>query len=472
MALGFGSYSIAKSGLYSNERALNVIGHNISNLNTAGYVRQQAVIADSTYKLIRSKDGFYQFGTGSDVIQIRQIRDQFLDEMYRKESMSYGYWEATCKTIQDVEAILGDPMSDGFQTVINNFWDSWQELSKEPESLTLRAVVHQRGVLLADTLNHIDEQLNKMQKDLITEINVRINEINDITSQIAKLNEDIYKYELSNSIANDYRDQRNILADRLSRLANANIIETDKGQLLVTIGGFSAVNGNKNKELFMENVDDMTPGALKFKGSDAEVYLKNGTVKGLLDSIGEIQDIKDMMNNLAAGIAEAVNSLHKSGKTMKLPPEDGADFFVSIANGTPITIGNIKINDDLDDLNNLVTSLSGENGDNAIALGIADLRHRLIITDETGMLTVDEYYQTIISRVGEEGERALNFVKNQDGLLKAANAKREAIFGVSLDEEMTNMMKFKFAYDASSRLFNAIDEMMETIINRMGAVGR
>ncbi len=218
----------------------------------------------------------------------------------------------------------------------------------------------------------------------------------------------------------------------------------------------------------------------------AEVSLESGTIKGLMDSIGKaggteedergsitsVYKAREMLNNLVKAMVERVNDLHRSGKTLKQPPTDGEDFFVPVNSAIPIAPGNIKLNDNLDDLANIVASSSGKSGDNIIALQMANIRHEPLIADETGMLSIDEYYQALILKIGQSGAQALNVAENQGNLLRAVNAKREALSGVSLDEELTNMMKYKFAYDASSRAFNVIDQMIETIINRMGIVGR
>jgi flagellar hook-associated protein 1 FlgK len=172
MAVGFATFGIAKSGMDVSERALSVVGHNISNVNTEGYVRQQAISTTARYHKA-SQD---QFGLGAEIQDIRQIRNQFLDNVYRNESKTLGYWETKNKTFQDIQAILGDPMDSGLQEVMNQFWDSWQELSKEPDSQTVRALVAQRGEALVEQINHVGSQLDKLQDDLNSEFSVRIDE--------------------------------------------------------------------------------------------------------------------------------------------------------------------------------------------------------------------------------------------------------------------------------------------------------
>ena len=122
----------------------------------------------------------------------------FLDNIYRLESTTLGYWETRAKTFNDIEAILAEPLGSGLQEVMNQFWDSWQELSKDPSSLTARAMVRQRAESLVYHINHVGMQLDRLQQDLNSELQVRIDEVNDITRQIAYLNVEILKIEVTN----------------------------------------------------------------------------------------------------------------------------------------------------------------------------------------------------------------------------------------------------------------------------------
>jgi flagellar hook-associated protein 1 FlgK len=171
-------------------------------------------------------------------------------------------------------------------------------------------------------------------------------------------------------------------------------------------------------------------------------------------------------------MAREINSLHRSGKTMGIPPKDGEDFFVAINQSYPLEMGNIKLNDNLIDLNNIVASASGDIGDNTIALEIANLKNKSLIEDLTGELSISEYYQSIILKVGYNSSDASRITDSQRKLVRSADINRQSIAGVSMDEEMTNMMKYKYAYNAASRAINVIDEMLESLITRMGIVGR
>ncbi len=691
MGVSFASYEIARSGLYVNERALYVTGHNISNVNTPGYVRQQAIIQNGPTVNIHKGPNMFQMGLGADIQRIRQIRHSFLDNVYRQENTTLGYWEARTKTLQDVQSVMSEPMEAGLQNVMNQFWDSWQELSKEPDSLTVRALVRQRGEAFAHHVNHMSSQLDKLQEDLNSEIMVRIDEINDITDKIVKLNEYILKAETAGDSPNDYRDQRNTLVDRLTKLVNCEVYEANDGQLQITVGGYFLVNKSESTNLVAE---EKTTGSIfyvpKLEGTNIEVPVKNGILKGLLESRGEVfgekgsmengspntkadivfavditsttdalakiksniqsyvdeldrsgidynlrlitygdtvysnddfgkdaalleaaipsvpngdgnnnfggaggviqslegtafrnaanryafvftgesidgngitgsgtaygeslnalgiktsvftdsgyfnagyagdtgengwdsitlrtggklydintaaSDFADLLtgagtdtaadvdseisvieesaniistfkkriNSLINIMVRQVNYLHQSGKTMGNPPVDGESFFTAINSKYPLEMGNIKINDNLTNLNNIVASQSDASGDNTIALQIANLRHAKVMKDSSGLISIDEYYQNIILDVGYMGFDAERIMSNQTGLVNAAHQQRVSVTGVSMDEEMTNMMRYKFAYNAASKAINAVDEMIRTIIERTGIAGR
>lgn len=222
--------------MYSNQRALEVTGHNISNLGTPGFARQQAVLATAHTQYVMNN----WVELGARVQEIRQIRNSFLDSIYRRESNALGYWEARYNSVNDLEAILGEPMLDGLQNTLNEFWNAWQELAKSPESLTVRALVRQRAEALVYHLNHMGYQINKLQDDINTEIIKRIDEVNSITKQIAELNVLIARVETAGNKANDYYDQRNNLVDRLSRLVQVEVRELPNGQMDVLVGGTSS----------------------------------------------------------------------------------------------------------------------------------------------------------------------------------------------------------------------------------------
>jgi flagellar hook-associated protein 1 len=502
MGSTLGSYDIARSGLFVSERSLYVTGHNIANVNTTGYTRQQAMLAATVYPT--QDQTITQIGHGAEVEETRQIRHTFLDNIYRNENMTLGYWEMRNKSVQDVQAILGEPMGAGLQGVLNKFWDSWQELSKDPSSISIRATVRQRGQDLANQVNHLGSQLDALQNNLNLQIFDSINEINDITRQIASLNQEIFKDEVNGDRANDYRDQRNVLVDRLTKLADVDVNQMYDGRLSVTLGGYFLVDKGESTEIYPDTNPSTGPFIVpKFCDNNMDVPLKNGVLKGLIDARGNgwlvsstsgnsaitngnvsVSDLKQMLNDLVTNIVKQVNEVHISGKT--LSGNQGGNFFAPIQSAPQIAetypvkpthgtwLGNLKLDDNITDLANIVTSKGTSVGDNTLALQIANLRNDDNIMQDGlgGDLSIDRFYQSIIRSVGNSGSEARNILENQQKLVQSTDDKRQAISGVSMDEEMSNMMKFQYAYGASSRVINVIDQMVETMITKMGLVGR
>ena len=682
MAINFIGLNTAVSGMMSNQKSLEVTGHNVSNLSTQGYTRQQAIHETAQTRNIANT----WVEMGSSIQEIRQIRHTFLDNIYRSEVNGLGYWEARANGVKDLEAILGEPILDGLQSTLNEFWDSWQELAKAPDSLTVRALVRQRGESLVYHLNHMGSQINKLQDDINTEIIKRVDEVNSITKEIAKLNVTIASAVASGNRANDYYDTRNFLVDRLSKMVHAEIREHPSGHMDVIVGGYYLVsktsqtnivtsqnaalshfvvpkvegldveinvgegsikglmeargkvsgakgsfdNGTPNttadvtfavdlsntdpaylnnikanaqsyiKELkhnglnynlrlisydgtgvlsndnfkidetgflnalnglsetttgntdfgllvdelaatspFQESANryvfvysqesingdgtatsnnDINGYIAKLKGSDIKVsvvtdpsqfedgdplehgwdVITNATGGSLYDittppadfaglmteaaadtaadvnkviatvdeSLDIISSVKKMLNAVVSIVAREVNRLQYSGKT--LTGQDGGPFFTPIEASLPMEMGNIQVSTSAKDLNNIVASLTDANGDNGIALKVAHLRNENLMVGYVQVLSVDDYYQNIILRVGNMGHDAEQIAKNQLTLVNAADNDRQSVMGVSLDEEMSNMIKFKYAYNAATKTISVINEMLDTLIHRTG----
>jgi len=232
------SLSAAVSALMSSQSALNTTAHNLANINTTGYVRQQVLYKDSSYinKGYNATTGFY-VGLGVDVQSIRQVRDQFLDQAFRQENSRQGFYSAQNTAIEEIETILGETEGESFSDVLNDLWVSINELSKNPDGLETRGSLVQNAVLFVNRANLIMDQLTEYQDNMNTEIMDMVNEINRIGEQINDLNGIIVKQELGGGNANDYRDQRNLLLDQLSTMVDITYKEDTKGNVMVQIEG-------------------------------------------------------------------------------------------------------------------------------------------------------------------------------------------------------------------------------------------
>lgn len=255
-----GTLSTAVSGLMANQRGLEVTAHNLSNVNTIGYVRQQEMQADYHYSTI----GYYgnnalQVGSGVDISEVRQIRDQFLDLSYRTEVGRKGYYSVSKNTVDELEIILGEIEGEGLSDVLNDLKESINTLSKSPDGLEARGIFLENAVLFADKANYISEQIGEYQVSLNEKVENTVDEINSLANNIAALNKKIVDAEMSGDQANDYRDQRNGYLDRLSELVDIKYKEYDNGSVKVSAEGRILVDHTSTAEITLVQTEPGSP---------------------------------------------------------------------------------------------------------------------------------------------------------------------------------------------------------------------
>lgn len=580
----FFGLNIGYRGLQAQQRALDITSHNIANANTQGYTRQDVIMAAS--QPVKVLEGYV--GTGVDIAEFRRIRDGFLDLQLRTENKSLGEWEVRSNILGNLEVIFNEPSEASLRSVMDQYWESWQDFSKNPESTAVRESVMQNGVTLADTFNHMDRQFADLQDDISQGISIKVDEINSVARQIRDLNEQIIKAESSGTKANDLRDRRDNLVDQLSKVVDIGVVEDSLGAYNVTIGGNSLVNRSYINEIrCVNNEYDPTASLIEWVDpltgkSQGEVNIKGGVLKGYISMRDDlVPELRAEISDLARRIATEVNTLHRSGYYED--GQQGDDFFVRIDEGKPFGAGNIRVNDTIrNDTSKLAAAVATPvlDGDGANALAIAQLRNKLTINpgvfkpplsvtgtalvepitipaesnqlvltingetktialtasppdyslsdletelqtqldaafgagvvavslegagnnqlkitavsggDYQGVYDIsgsaaqllgieteykasfDDFYRSTVAQLGIYSMESERMLENQNLLVSQLENKKEAISGVSLDEEMTNMIRFQHAYTASARVINAMDEMLELIVNRLGIVGR
>lgn len=481
--MSFGGLYISISGIYANKKALDTLSHNIANVNNPDYVRQQTIHVDSRY----SKTGLqFQTGTGVDVQQVRQIRDEFLDYKLRREMATFGYYYTKSEVLEEIEYIFremkvpGELNSGALQDVMDDFWNSWEELYKDPESLTIRGLLHENAVAFTTTVNHISSQLDHLQFNLNKEMLNRTSEVNTLLREIANLNKNIKIQEAygPHVRANDLRDSRNSKLDKLAELIPINYYENSQGEVVVTLQGRDLINGDYFNPIEVR-LNEKGHGEIHWSDSGEKIDLQGkGELGGYIDARDkEVVEYRNRLNLLVGTIAESMNEIHKVGKG--LDGSSGEEFFIFEADDPAATI---KVNPELADFNKIAASKSGVRGDGDIAKEIANLRREKLYGKydpenpddfiEPGTLNIDDFYRDLILNLGTEREKAREMAFNQIMLLQQIDERRNEISSVSLDEEMVNMLKYQHSYIANSRVINVIDEMIDNVVNRMGIVGR
>ena len=240
MRSAFYGLEIARKGLRAAQVNLELSAHNIANANTEGFTRQQAIqkaIAPSMSVGLFETTTATRIGGGVDIQEIRQIRDGFLDIQYRRENRGLGEWDVRSNALSYIEAVFNEPSDSGINTAINEFFNSLQSLSMNPEDATTRAAVQQRALALTETIRDVYLKLEGLQSELNQNIVFKVNDINSYATRIAALNDQIFNFEVTGRKANDLRDARNVLLDKLSRLVDVNVFEDSHGRLRVDMGG-------------------------------------------------------------------------------------------------------------------------------------------------------------------------------------------------------------------------------------------
>lgn len=478
----FGGLTIAISGLFAQQRSLDTTGHNISNVNTPGYSRQNAIHASSLPQAIgyNSAGVRMQKGTGVDATMIRQYRDEFLDNKMRRANKELGYWESKQMGVEELEAIFNDYCEEGIQSAMSNFWSSWDQLSKPTGRLTSRALVKESAIALVESLKHADQLLKNYRTSKDNEIKDTVNRINEITKKIAELNKLVVKIEASGASANDFRDERNVLLDELSKLADIQVIH---GKSVTVLMEGRAVVDYDNYEKLKAVPDSDKNGLVKleWESDGSKVTILNGKMKALFDTRDALVDkFRIRLDEMVKGLAKEINEIHKTGYGIKDNVQ--RNFFINTGNpnSDDINISNIAFNPELNDFDNIAAAMDMppyNHEDNRIALKILELRSKAVFTLEaydgiSGKYGFDEYYRNIISDLGKIGMEATITAEAQKVMIRELDNKKGAIMNVSIDEEMSNLIRYEHSYNASARMVNVMDEMLDIIVNKLGIAGR
>lgn len=516
MSGSFWGINIALRGLYTSQKNLDVIAHNINNASTPGYSRQVAVQTAS--QPVMAYDGTGMIGTGSDVVAIERVRDEYLDYKYWSESLEYGEWSVKNTSLSDIEVAFNEISDSGFRKTFDEFFSALQELSKDAGNMGVRALVKERGAVIANQLRSVAGKFERLQEDANRNIRVKVNQINSIAEQIKKLNDQIYRAELEGNIANDLRDQRSVLIDKLSRIVNIEATEVIAGKL---------PNGNENKKLVLSiagkvlvdyhgvnkivtvvredgqklNINEDIDGLYDIQWEDgSEFLLRGGELRGYIDirdgneGIDEGNGVSPVfkgvpyyirkLNDFARRFAEVFNEGYDDGQ-QKSGHVDGYDLygnaglrFFTINGENPegdlpvdyydrITAKNIGVNIEIvNDTGKIAAaSIAGQNGNGENIRSIAEIRHFNGMYAEGAP---EDYIKAIIVTMGIDSQQAKRISDSQVGLVDQIQGRRDSISGVSINEEMANMVKYQHAYNAAAKVISVMAQLYEVLISKVG----
>lgn len=457
MSINFSAFEIGRRALNSNQFGIDITGQNIANVNTPGYSRQRVQLAETP----PNNYSKFSVGTGVSVVGVQSFRDNFIQSRIQNETGIAGRLSAKRDSLAPVETVLQGGENGGLQNALNSFFGSFRDLEANPNSLPLRSVVAQKGANLANSFRATSTKLNEINIGIDSQIRSTVTQVNSLSQKTAELNGQIRSIEAAGNDASALRDLRDETINKLSEMTGARSTENSDGTITLTIGeGRPLVTGDKPYLLGVQSTPPLGLAAITIDGQPA--VFEGGTIAGLQDAITETTSQLNALDGLAAAVVQRVNDLHSSGTD--LDGNQGTNFF---NNSQPVTAANIAINPAITGNPRLVVASPvtqpGQSG--TIAGQIANL-----LTDQNTTVgartgSFSSIFGSMITEAGEQVSSADNGLQTQTAILAQATAQRDAVSGVSLDEEAINLLQYQKAFEAAARFIKVADEMTQTILS-------
>ena len=453
----FVSLNTALTSLRAAQTGMDVTSHNIANANTTGYTRQRVNVSPNSP--FTSPQG--PIGTGVDVDDITRIRDTFLDMRLHASNGTMGSLEVQSELLGRAEALLGEP-EYGISKELNELWATFDELALRPEDNSVRISVLTALDTLASRVRTIAGSFTALGADARVQLGDAVNKANDQIAQLAALNREIASVQgVGASVPNDLLDRRDLLVDELSRSLGATATFAPDGTVRLSVSGYGVVSGQRAQTLVLQpdNSIDLAVGGTLTPG---------GRVAGFQTFLATtLPGIQADLDGFVTELATQINAQHALGRDLDglAPAGAPAPQLLGLTGGADtLAVG-------ITDPRKLAAAAAGAgtlDGSNAVAM--AKLRTTPIGPPGTPVL--EQQLRSVITDLGAKVASMSRQSKAEAGLNHAAAAARRDHNAVSLDEEMVALMTYQRAYEAAARVVTAADEALDTIVNRLGIIGR
>jgi flagellar hook-associated protein 1 FlgK len=580
MSSPFFGLDVGASALRAAQQLLDTAAHNVANANTPGYTRQRVKLVAAppyTYPAFNRTGLPGQIGTGVNVVAITRIRDNFLDLQVQTQLGLQGQWDARQQELNKIEAIFPEPSDSGLGNTLSKYWDAWQDIAADPTSTAARSALTEQAQALATDLNRDATQLRLIASGIDAQVTDKVQTINDLATQIATLNGQIQRVQVTGDNANDLLDQREQLLEQLSQIVPATVLTRADGTINVLIGGTDLVNNVYTRQVSIQT--DANGHAQPVWADGSAFAPPSGALKALVDVRDkDLAGYQAQLNSLAQGVADATNALHERGVdaygnlgqalftyqpanpagTLAVSQAIAADPRLLAVASSPSAPGDGSVAGLIADLRNALSYVAGDpatnvvgasdlttngtarlmtvdtstataqvwtfssGGGNTLTLTGADgatqtitvpdmtagstqvlsfdqlgIKLRIsaptvakggadLVTDLTtaGKNTITvvslytpaqkpaDFYAGLVGKIGSATSQAAEMGANQQLVVNQLQQRVEETSGVSLDEEATDMIRFQHAYQAAARVITTMDEMLNTLINNTGLVGR
>lgn len=561
-------------GIQNNQLSLDTTGHNITNASTEGYSRQRVDSAATNYQERPSLYGNVYVGGGVDVVALNRARNIYADKQFWSETSTQNLYKTYKTNYDKAQAVFNDAKETGVLNAMQQFYSALVNLSDYASDSASRTAVLTKGNNLVDRIKTGARQLQDQIKAQYDEMRIQVGKANSIAEKIAVLNQNIMLAENNGGKANDLRDQRDLLVDKLSEITNVNVYEEANGQYTVVSNGMTLVQRNSHLTIEMSPpIDNVRYGindyTLRIKEAGGIGYVpQGGVLRALQDTIVQDKKYIDNLADISATLLTTFNGVHKLGAGIDADATSWLNFFgrnkftspsgtydqmnyvwhvhpttgdrwleaygvnitrttsggppptsatVTMATAaTPDELRSIQIINELQvseqlmaqggqnlvaarQIKNATISAGGMTYDFANVNGTADgslavelsklfnmdVKNTMNPADimnltgfsvthdrPIGSVSINQYYNTVMSHLGADAENLDKKMKQQDDLMVQINQWRQSTAGVDWNEELTNMIKFQTGYGACSRVLTSMDEILDRLINSTGVVGR
>lgn len=450
-----GLLDTARSALLAHQRAIQLTGSNIANVNTEGYSRQRLDLAS------RAGQRLGGIGAGVEPVAVRRLRMESFDRSFRSEQSGLGMANMRDLHLAGLESVMGEPGSSGLGDALNAFWTAWSDLSNEPTESSYRQTVIEAGHQLAGRFHQLNGQIAAQQQDINNEVERTGSEINRLATSIADLNQAIRQSELAGDSAADLRDQRDLLVDELSLLVDLDAAEDEQGTFRVWVGGRALVDGTHVSQIehaLNTDQDGTVRSELRWSDTGSLLRTPSGELAGLYDVRDRVlAERLVQLDELADALVRQVNELHAEG--YDLNGNSGVAFFDAGSGGAAGIAVRALL---LEDPDRLAASVDGGSGNGDQAARIAELASQGL--DALSGHSLEEAWSLMVSATGAERRSASLEFEAQQSFVSNLDSRRQAVSGVNLDEELTLMMSQEQAYAAAARVVSVADELMQTVL--------
>lgn len=509
-----GVLNMSQQSLANNQTALTVVSNNIANMNNSSYSKQtvkfNAIPAYDTYNWC-SSIGSLQIGHGAEITGILRNREQWLDNYFRDQASTAGYYGQLSTMTNNIENLFNNELSStGLQKTLSDFFSASQALTAEPTNNAYRIAFVEAAQDVADQFNSMSNTIKEQRKQAVGEVGdpdsldsstvkLTTDTLNTKLQQLADVNGKIAQSFASGSASNDLLDQRDALLDELSEIIPINVTTNENLTVNVHIGNKTVVKGGEQKLFFdvVQTADDNDPVHIQLKDKDGSVRLNNvndvltsGSLKGIIESGGtgdvSYKTVLNEIDRLAQAFAQEMNNIQTGlgadGTAGSIPYciqngvlTQATEPMFTAEGGGPFTAGNIKINQNILDDPGLIATARGDatlEGSNAVGNAsnmalfnnLESLEIPALSNGGTGQ-TLSNFIKTLVSSIGSKIESVKTAATAQTSVVKQAASNRAATTGVNLNEELSDLIKYQRSYEASARIFSVASELLDTLVN-------